>query len=107
MSLCPYILESSSSGCSSRTYNISLASGSSNNFVPVEGLTVLESSVLMNTGIKKPNSTLHSVNRSIEKDNYTFQHNSSSSKCYASIDLSTGHQILQDSEAGLKEDPEF
>ncbi|KAL6580530.1 hypothetical protein OROMI_008554 [Orobanche minor] len=101
----PYILESSSSGCSSRTYNISLASGSSNNFVPVEGLTVLESSVLMNTGIKKPNSTLHSVNRSIEKDNYTFQHSSSSSKCYASIDLSTGHQILQDSEAGLKEDP--
>ncbi|KAL6586528.1 hypothetical protein OROMI_001516 [Orobanche minor] len=85
----PYILESSSSGCSSRTYNISLASGSSNNFVPVEGLIVLESSVLMNTGIKKPNSTLHSVNRSIEKDNYTFQHSSSSSKCYASIDLST------------------
>ncbi|KAL6544921.1 hypothetical protein OROMI_023783 [Orobanche minor] len=101
----PYILESSSSGCSSQTYSISLASGSSNNFVPVEGLTVLESFVLMNTEIKKPNSTLHSVNRSIEKDKYTLQHSSSSSKCYASIDLSTGPQILQDSEAGLKEYP--
>ncbi|KAL6573820.1 hypothetical protein OROHE_001362 [Orobanche hederae] len=99
----PYILESSSSGYISQTYNITLASGSSNNFVPVEGLTVLESSVSMNTEIKRPNSTLQSVNRSIEKDNYTFQHSSSSSKCYASIDLSTGPQILQDSEAGLKE----